>query len=897
MKTIQNRLSMKSTQSTTRWMAAAMLLASAGWTVSCQDTYDLDEKLPPNFGSNLMTYLEGNNFGYYSQLAKDLDYVDALSGVSLKTLLAADDEAFERFFANNKWGVKRYEDLSTAQKKMLFYNSMLDNSLQVLNLSSTSGEQEATAGNAMRRSASGSIYDSVPIITPAEMPDNNPNWDYYRLNNMNVVCMKDMTTKPIMFFIEPFLAAKRITNQDINWLYNNTFERQTGDATVGSTYITEGNIRCQNGFVHRTSEVLVPLDNMAEIIRRRQNTQTYSRLLERFSAPFFAGVEATISYNYEYGTEIDSLFEKRYFAERSQGGAPNINKPNNGPEVDAYLRFDPGWNSFYSDQKGAISSTVAMQSNMGVMLVPTDAAMKEYWNNGAGKVIKDYYGFDSDDVHAWDKVPNHIVAEFINNGMLNSWVNSVPSKFDGIVNSNQDRMGITTDDVEEVELGCNGAIYLTNKVFAPTSFISVSFPSLINETMSIFRWAIQRLEYRSYLNSLDSYYSFFIPTNEALLVYYDPVAFKGNQNQVWKFHYKANAETEEERVWASVFQYDLKNGVMGDSIGEVRDAGQIADRLEDLLDTHIIIGNRALNSNVENGHAFYRTKNGGIIGMKQEGGELYVQGTFQRDQNKWLKVTKIYDQTQSGGNGKTYILDGEAGEAEPIMTTRKSSFDILTEHEEFSLFYELLAGSSLLETKRNGKFEAASDAGNISSFNNFNYTIYVPSNKELQKALDNKAKYGLYTWKEISDFEDEMDTNPSMTEAKIQEMKDNLEAFLRYHIQDNLLMIGLDYSNDGGADYDENGNLTVGDTFTRKYETANMNPETQKFYTVEVSSTPDGISVTDLQGNTRKVQTIKDSEGRDLYNLTAREYLLDWSGISASSFAAVHLIDAPLFYK
>ncbi len=110
-------------------------------------------------------------------------------------------------------------------------------------------------------------------------------------------------------------------------------------------------------------------------------------------------------------------------------------------------------------------------------------------------------------------------------------------------------------------------------------------------------------------------------------------------------------------------------------------------------------------------------------------------------------------------------------------------------------------------------------------------------------------------------------------------------------------MIGLDYSNDGGADYDENGNLTVGDTFTRKYETANMNPETQKFYTVEVSSTPDGISVTDLQGNTRKVQTIKDSEGRDLYNLTAREYLLDWSGISASSFAAVHLIDAPLFYK
>lgn len=875
-------------------MVAAMLTA-AGLCSSCQDEYDLDEKLPPNFGSNLMTHLEDNGFGTYAQLAKDLDYVNALSGVSLKTLLAADDEAFNRFFQSNAWGVKSYDQLTLAQKKLLFYNSMLDNSLQVLNLSSSSGDGEAIPGNAMRRTVAGSIYDTVPLIYPAEMPDNNSDWDYYRSKGTPMVCMKDMTTRPIMFFIEPFLKNKGITNSDIDFLYNYKRDpRKTGDAFVGTTYIEEGNIRCPNGFIHRVHDVLTPLDNMSEVIRKHPDTKIFSRILERFSAPFYAGDDETRDYNHEYGTSIDSLFEKRYYATRSKGGLPNINRPNDGPEVgaDEILRFDPGWNGFFTNQEG-VDQSVALQNNMGVMLVPTDKAMEEYWN-GPGAAIRDYF-------HEYDSVPNYIWAELINNGMLNSWVNSVPSKFDGIVNSNQDPMGLKNNDtspIDSVLLACNGAIYLTNEVFAPTSFRSVSFPTLVNEGMSIFRWAIKKLEYRSYLNSLDSYYSFFIPTNEAMLVYYDPCSYRGTSNQLWKFHYKADAATDDERVWATIYSYDMENGIIGDSIGKETYAGTIADRLEDLLDTHIIIGNAALGCNVENGHEYYRTKNGGIIAVKKEGGDMYVQGTLQRDQNKWLKVSEVYDQMQVNGNGKTYIIDAYTDNegnyiAEPIMTTRKSTFDVLSEHEEFSLFYELLAGSSMLELKRSNKFDAGSDAGNLSVFNNFNYTVYVPTNESLKAFLDDKSN-GIYTWEEIGNFEDEMDTNPDLDQKKIDQMKADLEAFLRYHIQDNLLMIGLDYTLDGGSDYDENGNLTIGDTFTRKYETANMNEESQKFYTLEVHCEPGIIDITDLAGNKRHVLKQKDSEGHDLYNLTVREYLLDGS-ISASSFAAIHLIDGPLF--
>lgn len=891
MKTNLNTMIQENLLRSGRGLLIASMLVTAGCLSSCKDEYDLDEKLPPNFGSNLMTHLEDNGFKTYAQLAKDLEYETALSGVSLKTLLAANDEAFERFFKDNNWGVSSYDQLTLAQKKLLLYNSMLDNSLQVLNLSSTSGTQNATVGNAMRRSGSGSVYDSVPLIQVSEMPVDNPDWDYYIQQGKPIACMKDMTGKPIIFFIEPFLRAKKITNEDINFLYNYTVDRQPGDANVGSTYIVEGNTRLPNGFIHRVNDVLVPLDNMAEIIRRKSNTQIYSRILERFSAPFYTSDEETKAYNYEYNT-TDSLFEKRYYSLRSKGGQSNLQRPHNGPEVDAYLRFDPGWNSFYSDQKG-MSSTVSMQSNMGVMLVPSDKAFQEYWD-GAGRVIKDYY-------HEIDSVPNKIWAELLNNGMLNNFVNSVPSKFEGIVNSNQDRMGITVKDVDSVFLGCNGAVYLTNKVFAPTSFISVTFPALVNENMNIFYWAIDQLEYRSYLNSLDSYYSFFIPTNNAMAIYHDPTAFSSVQKQVWKFHYRADAATQAERVWATVYAYDEATGAIGDSLDEVRDYGKIKDRLEDLLDTHIIIGNKELGSNVENGHEYYRTKQGGIVAIKKENGSIYVQGTFQRDQNKWLKVTEIYDQTLSGGNGKSYILDGEEGIAEPIMTTRKSCVDILSEHEEFSKFYELLEGSTLFETQHGGDdgVRSASAAGNIATFNNFNYTIYVPTNESLEEVFQNKSKYKLFTWEEIAALEERLDSDPTITEDSIKTLKNNLEAFLKYHIQDNLLMIGLDYANDGGADYDEQGNLTIGDTFTRKYETANMNEESQKFYKVTVINTPEDISVKDLKGNTRKVQKKTDANGNALYNLTARDYQISKrsGNIDASSFAAIHLIDGPLFYK
>ena len=157
--------------------------------------------------------------------------------------------------------------------------------------------------------------------------------------------------------------------------------------------------------------------------------------------------------------------------------------------------------------------------DMAVMLVPNNDAMVEWWNNGGGKVIKDAYG-------TIENTPTSVLAELINVNMLNSLIASVPSRFKTILNDANEPMGVTRETIDKVHLGCNGVIYETNKVYAPASYSSVLFPAVIDtENLNIIKNAIDNLDYKAYLNSMVSTYSFFIPTNNGLLTYVDPVSY------------------------------------------------------------------------------------------------------------------------------------------------------------------------------------------------------------------------------------------------------------------------------------------------------------------------------------------------------------------------------------
>lgn len=865
-------------------LAAGVLLAGSSAFMSCTDEYDLDERTPDGWGASIYSWLDDQgNFTNTVRMIEELGYKEVLAKTGSKTLFVANDEAYDRFYQNNSWGVSSYEQLSTSQKKLLLFGSMLDNSMQLSVLPSIQGTPPVE-GECMRRFASSSVYDSVTVMNADLMPD-NPYWKRHRESDKPMVCLTDNSVVPLLFFIEKQLANKRITNDDYNFLFNYTTNRQPGDASVNGVKVEEGNIRCSNGFIHRMAEVITPRPNMADLIASKPNVSEYNKLLERFCAPFpdrnpEQSGSVTMRYNELYGANVDTVYTKRFFSEKSTGGAALNQTPEN-KAVSGTLKFDPGWNAYYAGLAG--EGNTAMQKDMAVMMVPSNAAMQAYWDgeDGNGSVLKNRYG-------TWENVPDDVIEELLNVNMLSSFISSVPSKFNNVLNDANDPMGVNIADIDSVWLGCNGAVYLTNKVYSPTAYVSVSFPALINENMKILDWAIEQLQYNVYLNSLNATYSFFLPTNEGLLEYIDPVSYGKNMTQLYRFHYDPTKVNKSERVWASVWNYNPATGEVLDSLERVNGGSRITNRLKDILETHIVIGN------VEDGHTYYRTKGGTEIRVENAGKpNMTVAGSYQINEGQPIRISEIYDQSKEtkGGNGKTYILDASADglQGGPILGTRMTVANWLDSIPAFSKFNELMTGSSLYEVIHNDRYVCGGT--NLSVFNTYHYTVYVPTNESieaLQLAGELPSWEAVEAAKAASEAALEAGNLDIANELLKKATNDSvvIENFLRYHIQDNALFIGA---------APESGD----------FETALIDPSTKRFYRISAESTGSEIILRDnaWTANDEPARVLHSVEYEGCYNLMAREYQYNGKDartvneIATSSSAVIHLIDKPLSYK
>jgi hypothetical protein len=856
------------------WIA----LLVGGFVLSSCQKYDLDEKAPEGWGNSIYSWLdEQGNFTNTVRMINDLSYQEVLGKTGSKTLFVADDAAYERFFNNNSWGVKRYENLSLAQKKMLLFGNMIDNSIQLNSLSTIQGKP-LKEGQAMRRFSALSEYDTIPVLKTQDMPDNKY-WKRHRESGRDMVCMEDGSAVPMLLFLEAQLSNNRITNDDYNFLFNHMTDRQAGDASVNGINVVEDNIRCANGFIHRTGEVVTPLPNMAELIAKKPQVSLFNSLLERFCAPYPDGKDLakTERYNYLYGTNVDTVYTKHFFNEKR---GVEIDETPDGGSVPAQLMFDPEWNSYYStSNKDQSEGNAAEQRDMAVIMVPTDAAMREYWK-GTGKPLSENYA-------SWNDVPDDVIIKLLNVNMLPSFTSSVPSKFSAILNDANDPMGVDVADIDSVWMTCNGAVYLTNKVYSPTAYVSVSFPALINRNMKIIDWAITQCKYNVYLNALGSDYSFFIPTNDALIEYIDPCSY-GKQNlQLLSFRWDETKKADE-RVYAVLYNYDKETGER-DSVGIVNNYYRITKCLQDILDTHIVIGRVWDGKNT-----YFRTKNGTGIRVTNPADEsnMTVEGSFQMNEGQPLRVTRVYDQRKevAGGNGKSYVLEGQ-----PIMGTRLTVYDQLAAHPKyFGKFLELLEGSGLLETIHNLGTGNESDnkacgGVNMSVFNTYHYTIYVPSNDAIEQ-LQKEGK--LSSWEQVDEDHQAGDDDKALSDSL------NIVNFLKYHIQDNALYIGA--KNESGD-----------------FETSLINKKTRRFFMVKSQLKDDEIIVLDAvdqknmrNGEPTTMHTVKkmsyigdDGLQKDLYNIQAREYLYNnrdattATELYTTSSAVIHLIDKPLSYS
>lgn len=856
-------------------LLAATALSGVFTLQSCQD--DSQTGQPSWLGESIYEELQHQgNYSTVLHLIDDLGLKEQMSHTGSLTLFAAEDDTFSKWFQTNSWGVRSYGQLSQAQKKLLLYSEEINNAYLIelmSNVPATSTGGIPSEGKCMRRTNSSSIFDSITTAFWQDMPKTSY-WKYYRDNEKSIVLFKDgamlrgsntnALSQPMIHFLPAFMQAQGFTNEDISILTNGAVT-STSDAYVGGHLVTERDITCKNGYIQKMDGVIQPFPNMAEILRRHSVTSEWSSLIDRFCAPYY-DTQKTTEYNRLYSHHADSVFTLRYFAKGTNEYLPKEQSRNKetGDRTAATLAFDPGWNQYVPP------TSLDLHYNAGAMLVPTNAALEEWWNHG-GKVLQDMY-------HSWENVPDVVLAPLLNVNMLNSFTASIPSKFSSIVNDAKVTMGVTKADIDSCFIGCNGVVYLTNRLFPPMEYASVTFPALIHQDiLSAIYKAIDIYDYKPYLNSMGSYYSLLLPTNDALLQYIDPCSYGNQQMTMFEFYYDADDATLKGNSYACTVD---PNGKINKGLMQKKDLGKavMKNRLDDLINQLIVVGN------IEDGHSIYKTKNGTPIIVRNQG--KTILGGWQSEHDNASQVTQVYDQSKEG-NGKSYLMESNIPQS-----ASKTVYETLRAHPEYAEFLKLLQGSEHLSTNDQllltqqtvGATKLTctnnTDNYNISLFGNYNYNIYVPTNEAIKSLI---VKEALPTW---DDYDAAYEAAGEETDECVM-IKDKILNFVKYHIQDNAVAIDM------APEIDAQGHQL----YKNNYESMMLNPRNKRYYTLAVDFGSDHLTVTDNCNHQRQV--VKTA---GLYNNICREYWLEGTGeswaksIYASADAIVHLIDGALFY-
>ncbi|MDD3320092.1 MAG: fasciclin domain-containing protein [Paludibacter sp.] len=876
---------------------------------SCVDDYNYDKIEPSWLGPNIYDSLELNgHFTNTIKLIDDLGYTEVLKLTGSKTLFVASDSSFNEFYKNNIWGVTSYDELSLAQKKSLFNFSMINNPFTVKKLSNYNSGGVLNEGTAMRQRTAFSPLDSIPFDSGDQLPASKY-WNYYNLKGIHI--LKDNSAKPIVYFTKEFLTKYSLTDEDFNILSGGQ-TRLPDDVYIFNNKIIKRDIRCKNGYIHVLKSVLVPPTNMAQYIEENSNpnipsnsrTSIFSKLLDRFSAPYY-DANNTVLYKINNPEFTDSIFVKKYFA--NNGGVkflPTSDHLESATPAPNLLPFDPGWNGY---------STTALEADMATMFVPTDDAMNAYLNSGVGLILKNRF-------HSWENIPDVIILPFLKRHMRNSFIASVPSKFSKMVDGDNYKLPVEISQIVKTSTGeyktytgVNGEVYVTNTVYPPVDYISVYSPVLFSDNTKIMNWAINITEtaaydgskfafYKLYLNSIYSRYNLFIPTDDFFDTYIDPIAYGQDKPGVLKFRFRetnpiTNAAAH---VTALVYTYDKTTGVVGTNIVDsITDASFLQNRLTSILDSHIVVGNLdsiTVSDPYDNtSYKYCITKENDIIRIS-ESNSMRIQGGGNVFKKSHSTVTNVFNQS----NGNTYFID------KPIQPSLTSVYKLLSETPEFSEFFNLLNGVptdyvTQIFTKQGVDYR-------IKFFNAFRYTVYVPTNSAIKAAI---AKNAITPWETINAM---ADTDPAKGVAI-----NKLIQFLKYHFQDNAVFFGqtLDKQYQSATIKTDNIPSKYGTTITKYLKIGVSGTGSSLTLTMDSKRDP----ITGLAPiREAHVLTADPSTGSRLYNIIVKDYIFDKlpseyknidgtggtgtasalfnaSGITSSSSTVIHQIDNVLTFE
>ena len=730
-------------------IGAFLLLSIGGITYSCQDDYILDETRPSFLGGSIYDELKSRNkFNYTVRLIEDLGYKEVMSKTGSKTLFVAPDAAYEEFFKNNQWGVHSYEQLTDAQKRILFNGAQLNNAYVIEMMGNADNGDKNLA---LRQNSAAAVVDSVRWWRPEELPTNYSQvegekhyWDRFKGDKGKSILMATDDSEPMMtHFVENNMKEQRIKRSDVAFIVGDKEGWSESDPTrayVFGNRVVEQDVVCLNGYFHVLDKVLVPPSSMAEEIRTNGSTNIFSHILDRFSAPYY---DATLTENYKalHNNSVDSIFEKRYFAINTKSGrlitGPDRVVNNDFP----LLTYDPGWNS-YKPEGGT-----EKEKDMGVMFVPSDKALEDYFLRGAGKVLIERYGLKDVEINEAnlfkhiDQIPLDIVQPLVNNLMKPSFNESVPSKYLTIMNDARDPMFPLRDYpseaayksvIDKTVLANNGVVYVMNRVVSPADYASVLAPALYSSNTQVVRTVVRADDsfvqgsdyakaplqqyFSTYLKAMQSRFSFFVPTDEGLknYGYIDPASMVRNRQVYYRWEPTntrgAGSGVKTLGIRQLAYRLNLKTGPQAKDPEERnyhheghvtidQGPGYIKKKLLiEMVNHHIVVHGDKDADGLDGSRKYLLSREGAPIIVEHKGNETILMGGLaeqlqpllqNQNDNYRSKVIAVYDQTRKTngyGNGMTYLID------RPLQATTRTAHYILRNNPNYSEFLKLCEG-------------------------------------------------------------------------------------------------------------------------------------------------------------------------------------------------------------
>lgn len=801
------------------------------------------------------------------------------------TVFAPNDEAFARFFAHNAWtdeqgnAISSYEQLSDSQKLSLIYMSYIPGFVTANSLH---------ASKSVRGYLRLYSYDRQFNLVPYKHtggtdintfpPDSYSYIDYAKELNQHIVdgvwigygTIGDYTGAlayrgGTMIWNDDYWQYNGLSHDDLAFIGAADTEGSE-HIKIGNAHITQPNQRCKNGYLHLVDEVVVPQPNLMCALAQARlggKCSLASSLVQRFNY---------LKYDSDY-TGYSALI-------------------NDG---------DSAW-TVRNSLLDRVSTTTTQTP---AIILPTDEALKAFLLATDNPLWQ--FGINKDNYYTMlMSLPREVLQSFVKEWFRTSFTDVLPSRYSNMRSAKGHQLlaGVTTPEayklaVQQVITAADGIIVVVDAVpNAEDLRNELTFVKLAGQVAGAALTANDRYEYNTNAAPFSTDYqremhnksfTMFVPTDEGLKKYglVDPMSMASNNRVSWRYWSLIPQSISSNgdcliAVTAKAYRYsysEVRNTETDRPLGTSTSSpandncteGFGATKrqlLTDMLDQHIVLQN--LDSMLNTSRHWYLSRSGMPIYMKEHTNtNIVVNGGMQIDLNEKDAADKHDCTLQFVGQnstGTSVFID------RPMQPTTQNVFQRLQSNDAFSMFFDCanalngaydlknqlfdIEASEALSRKytifadRSGGYTRYGNANTmlVNFFHNFNYTIFVPTNEGMQKAIAE----GLPTIESIEQFvEESLDGNGQLPDDKREQAQARyltLLNFLKYHFCDKSYFLEPD--------------LESGDT--EQTTTACIDASNQQALTADINSGNGMLMVRDASNRYKAVKP-------DLANIIARD--------------------------